>query len=167
MTKGYKGMKQDMTCRGFKYEIGKTYRVNGDIKLCKNGLHFCKNLKDVFLFYGKSGGNRFFEVEGNVIESDEVKSVADELFIIRELTEEELNRGRYNDSGYIDYKGDGYGYGDGYGGVGRGNGYDGDDRGDGCGCGYRYGYGDGDGDGRGDGQGYTDTVRIEEILRFI
>lgn len=60
---GYKGMPDDMTCRGFKYEVGKTYETNEPIDLCRCGFHFCKNLVNVFGYYDRDDGNRFFEVE--------------------------------------------------------------------------------------------------------
>ena len=123
--KGYKGMRKDMTCRGMQYEVGKTYRVDGDIALCSNGLHFCEQLRDVFTFYDRENGNRFFEVYagGQIVRGDD-KSAASELTIIRELTDIEVNRCAY---------GDGYGYGyNGYGnGNGDGDGYNGDGYGDG------------------------------------
>ena len=34
--KGYKGMDANMQCRGMQFEIGKTYKVDGEIKLCEN-----------------------------------------------------------------------------------------------------------------------------------
>lgn len=43
--KGYKGMDQFMRCKGFQYEVGMKYRVSGDVKLCKNGFHFCEGLR--------------------------------------------------------------------------------------------------------------------------
>ena len=133
--KGYKGMNKDMTCRGMHFEVGKTYKITGELELCQNGLHFCKNLRDVFSYY-MPDKSRFFEVEakGLVIISNE-KSVTSELSIIRELSDKEVNRCKY---------GSGDGSGDGYG----------DGSGDGDGDGYGYGYGSGDGDGYGDGYGY-------------
>ena len=132
--KGYKGMNKDMTCRGMKYEIGKTYYIDGDIKLCRNGFHFCKNPKNVFDFYQKDK-SRYFEIEAKEpIKTDRKKSVTATITILRELDDIEINRIIY---GY----GNGYGYGDGYGygyGDGNGNGY---------GYGYGYGYGNGNGDG--------------------
>lgn len=68
--KGYKGMNEDMTCRDFKFELGKTYHVEGNIQLCKNGFHFCKNLIDVFDYYCYG---RYFEIEaiGDVLSDGE------------------------------------------------------------------------------------------------
>ena len=142
--RGYKGMNNDMTCRGMQFEVGKTYRIDGEIEICHNGLHFCQNLVDVFDYYEKSAGSRYFEVETkeDVITLGN-KSVTSELTILREIEDIEVNRATY---GYGD--GYGYGYGDGYG-DGYGNGY-----GDGYGYGYGYGYGNGYGDGYGYGYGY-------------
>ena len=102
--KGYKGMKSDMTCREKKYEIGKTY-TEENVKLCRRGIHWCKNLKDVFDFYDADGSNRFFEVDADEVETDGYKSVASTLTVIRELSEIEINRIVYG-NGY----GNGYGY---------------------------------------------------------
>ena len=104
--KGYKGMKSDMTCRGMKFEIGKTYHVDGDIAICSNGLHFCKKLTDVFNYYNDAD-DRYFEVETNAeVITEDKKSVTAELKIIREILGIELNRIKY---------GDGYGNGNGNG----------------------------------------------------
>lgn len=45
--KVYKATDKDMKCRGFQYEIGKTAEVEGDIGLCKNGIHACEMPLDV------------------------------------------------------------------------------------------------------------------------
>ena len=170
---GYKGMTKDMTCRGMKFEIGKTYHVDEEISLFKNGLTFCKNLIDVMDFYDINDSNRYFEVEANgIIKTDGKKSVASSLTILREISNIELYRmiyGTDNSSGY-DHGG---GCGN-YHGNGRGNG-DGYDNGDGCGCGYDNGnnngggYGDGingygSGCGYGDGDGFGN---IQRIIKYI
>jgi hypothetical protein len=36
-----KGFNADLSCRGFKFEIGKTYEVSGKIEACSNGFHAC------------------------------------------------------------------------------------------------------------------------------
>ena len=156
--KGYKGMDNDMKCRGFQFEIGKKYRVDGKVELCKNGFHFCKNLVDTFEYYAKHYKHRYFEIEASgTIKSDGKKSVAEEISIIRELGEVEISRTFYSNgdgNGYEYSYGDGYGYGYGCGnGNGDGNGY-----GYGYGNGYSYGYGYscGDSNGCGDGNSYGD-----------
>ena len=153
--RGFKGMNKDMTCLGFQYEIGKTYRED-NIKICKKGFHFCKNLVDVFRFYKKDEG-RFFEIEASgEIMTQDVKGVASEITVLRELEKMEVNRIVYGDGNGNGY---GFGYGDGNG-DGNGDGY-GDGNGDGYGNGF--GFGDGYGYGYGYGDGYGD---IQKILNF-
>ncbi len=47
----YKAFNKDLTCRGFQYEIGETYKVDGEIKACEHGFHGCKNPFDVWGYY--------------------------------------------------------------------------------------------------------------------
>ena len=52
---GYKAMNQDMTCNLcghiFQYELGKTYEIEGKLKPCNNGFHFCKDIFDTLSYY--------------------------------------------------------------------------------------------------------------------
>ncbi len=123
-----------MKCRGMQYEIGKSYHADGTIELCHNGLHFCRNLRDVFDFYERDNGSRYFEVVASgAIQIGADKCAASDLTIVRELSKVEVNRCTY-----------GYGYGNG---NGNGN-----------------GYGDGDGDGYGDGYGDIQKILIWRAL---
>ena len=57
----YKGMDQNMQCRGFQYEVGKKYETE-DAEVCEKGFHACEYPLDVFNYYPPAG-SRFFEVE--------------------------------------------------------------------------------------------------------
>lgn len=48
--KAYKGFTKEMTCRGFKFEEGKTYHEN-KAELCKCGFHACEYPLDCFNYY--------------------------------------------------------------------------------------------------------------------
>ena len=48
--KVFKGFKQDMTCRGFQFEEGKTYEES-KADLCNSGFHACEYPLDVFGYY--------------------------------------------------------------------------------------------------------------------
>ena len=92
-----KGMNKDMTCRGFKFEIGKEYKIDhGDrpIELCTNTVfHFCDSLQKVHRFYECNNElYRFFVIEalGEIV-SDGDKCGSDHIRIVREITGEELD----------------------------------------------------------------------------
>lgn len=113
--RGYKGFDPELKCRDFPYEVGQSYSHDGPIGLCQQGFHFCEKLRDCFEFYDPNKGNRFCEVDARVdIQTDETKSVAKWIKIIRELTPVEINRAKYGNGNGYDY-GDGYDYGYGYG----------------------------------------------------
>ena len=58
----YKGMNSDMTCRGFHYEIGKSYKTD-KVKLCECGFHACLNPIDVLEYYPRYYSSRYFKVK--------------------------------------------------------------------------------------------------------
>jgi len=74
--KAYKGFyKSDdgtLSCLGFVYEPGKTYKHEGEIELCGSGFHACHELWQTWAFYPNNGNNEFWEVEcgGDMIDSD-------------------------------------------------------------------------------------------------
>ena len=57
----YKGFDKDMKCRGFQYELGKTYEEPA-ANLCKNGFHACENPLDTFRYYSPDKA-KYAEVE--------------------------------------------------------------------------------------------------------
>ena len=58
----YKGMKSNMTCRNFQYEIGETYKTD-KAELCECGFHACLNPIDVLDYYPKYKASRYFKVK--------------------------------------------------------------------------------------------------------
>ena len=91
----YKGMESNMTCRGFQYEIGKTYKTD-KAELCKCGFHACLNPIDVlgYYYYSKETKSRYFKVKlsGEITKCDEfdAKVAATEITILEEININEV-----------------------------------------------------------------------------
>ena len=58
----YKAFDKNMQCRGFQYEVGKEYEMDGEIKCCNRGFHACKSPIEVWDYYDMIG-SRYAEVE--------------------------------------------------------------------------------------------------------
>ena len=71
--KSYKGFDKNMQCRGFQYEVGKEYEMDGEIKCCNRGFHACKYPLDVWDYYDMLN-SRFAEVEQSGKIDEEEKS---------------------------------------------------------------------------------------------
>ena len=114
--KGYKVFNSDWTCRGYQYEIGKTYEIAESPKCCKVGFHFCEKLADCFNYYSFDPNNKVAEIEAiGEIHFDDTNSkcCTNKIVILKELKWSEVldmcntgkgnsgncNSGTYN-SGY-------------------------------------------------------------------
>jgi len=91
--KAYKVFDYEWKCRGFQYEVGKEYKHDGDIMLCKSGFHACLKLSDCFSYYNFDPENKVAEVEiigKRLLNDNDSKIVTDQIKIIKELTWSEV-----------------------------------------------------------------------------
>ena len=98
--KAFKGFEHDFSCRGFKYEVGKTYTQKGDIKTCENGFHACKMPLDVFNYYlpydDKGNLRKFAEVEqSGDISEDNDKTASSKIKIKAKLSIADLFKAHF------------------------------------------------------------------------
>ena len=87
VVKGYKGFDKDLKCRGYQYEVGKTFTHDGTVSLCYSGLHFCEHPLDTWTYY-KANGSRFAEVQAEGVSDNtekDSKRVAKSLTIKAEI----------------------------------------------------------------------------------
>ena len=88
-----KGFDNELKCRGFQYEVGKTYTAEGKIKVCSNGFHAIRNDVNplsVFEYYNPvSNGkpSRYCVVEcSGEIDYDDKKLCSSIITIVEEIT---------------------------------------------------------------------------------
>ena len=87
--KGYKVFNSDWTCRGYQYEVGKTYEIAESPKCCKVGFHFCERLVDCFNYYLFDQNNKVAKIEaiGEIdFDNTNSKCCTNKIVILKELT---------------------------------------------------------------------------------
>ena len=91
--KGYKVFNPDWTCRGFQFEVGKTFEEDVIPSCCNRGFHFCTKASDCFSYYDFRSENKVAEVValGDVDTSTkDTKCCTNKIQIVREITWQEL-----------------------------------------------------------------------------
>ena len=85
----FKGFDSELRCRGFQYEVGKTYEYDGNILICRFGFHAVENPLDVWGYYEPVAARyALVECSGDIgrMPSDDTKFVSSKIAIKEELT---------------------------------------------------------------------------------
>ncbi len=106
----YKVFDPNWKCRGFQYEVGKTYSIKEEPVMCERGFHACIKIANCFSYYSFDPNNKVAEVKlsGIVLGEDGDKQCSQKISILRELSWNEMlslaNSGKGNtghsNSGY-------------------------------------------------------------------
>ena len=95
---GYKAFDKELKCRGFQFEVGKTYKTGaekGELKLCTDTVfHFCRELHRIESVSNYTLSNsRVCEViaVGEIV-TDGDKYGTNKIKILREIPQDELNK---------------------------------------------------------------------------
>jgi len=87
--KGYKAT-YHMGCRDFLFEVGMTYEIEGELKICKNGFHFCRKMEETINYYIPNDKFTLLEVEAlGDIQEEEYKIATSRIKILRVVPKEE------------------------------------------------------------------------------
>ena len=108
--KAYKVFDQDWNCRGYQYEIGKTYEMEESPVLCHRGFHACIKAIDCFNYKDFDSNNKVAEVDliGIVVGLDGDKQATNKITIVREIKWTELLDMVNTGSGNTGYRNSGY-----------------------------------------------------------
>jgi hypothetical protein len=83
----YKAFDSNLRCRGFQYDIGKTYDHGGSVEACISGFHACEFPLDVLRYYPPAG-SRFAAVEQSgklARHSEDTKIASSRISIMAEV----------------------------------------------------------------------------------
>lgn len=89
--RGYKIFDGDWKCRGKQYGVGEVTEQEGQLELCRTGLHYCESALACLKYIKVTKGYKFGEIEalGEVV-GDANKKATNQLKVIRELSYDEF-----------------------------------------------------------------------------
>ncbi|WP_145585583.1 hypothetical protein [Yersinia rochesterensis] len=85
----FKGFDQKLQCRGYQFEIGKTYTHEGKVEACGSGFHACECPFDVFRYYSPANSRYAVTESFGTIDREEdgdTKIASASITITAELT---------------------------------------------------------------------------------
>ncbi|OWF84230.1 DUF7666 domain-containing protein [Yersinia entomophaga] len=85
----FKGFDQNLQCRGYQFEIGKTYTHEGKVEACGSGFHACECPFDVFGYYPPTNSRYAVTESFGVIDREDdgdTKIASASITITEELT---------------------------------------------------------------------------------
>ena len=90
---GFKVFNPDWTCKNKQYTCPGKFEEEGELDVCRHGIHFCENASDCFNYYVFDSNNKVAEViaYGTVLKERD-KSCTDKLEIVREIPWDEVLR---------------------------------------------------------------------------
>ena len=102
---GYKATDKDMRCRGHQFELGKWYEVDGELRLCHHGFHFCDHPSGPWTYHNAEG-TRVFTCEAEDVLDLPVepgaghKRVARRIRLVAEIIPDGNGNTGYGNTGY-------------------------------------------------------------------
>ena len=108
--KAYKVFDENWCCKGFQYEVERTYSISESPIICIRGFHACKKVSDCFFYYSFDPKNKVAEVElfGTILGEDEDKQCADNITILKEISWSEMLVLANSGTGNSGYRNSGY-----------------------------------------------------------
>ncbi|MBW5868623.1 hypothetical protein H0I69_12530, partial [Yersinia enterocolitica] len=85
----FKGFDQNLQCRGYQFEIGKTFTHDGKVEACGSGFHACESPFDVFGYYSPADSRYAVTESFGTIDREEygdTKIASASITITAELT---------------------------------------------------------------------------------